>query len=76
MNGLVRKFAQIKEICENTSENLNNFAFNSVLLSFLGFGKLRAHILYNEQLWANCEVHIAWCMSENVQKIDFKGNQV
>jgi hypothetical protein len=30
---------------ENTKETLNFFAFNSILLSFLGFGKIRAHIL-------------------------------
>ena len=49
------------KICENTSENLNYFAFNSVLLSFLGFGKLRAHVLYTEQWWAKCQVHLTWC---------------
>jgi hypothetical protein len=38
-----------KKHCENTSEKLNIFAFNSVLLSFLGFGKLRADIFSAEQ---------------------------
>ena len=30
--------------------HLNNFSFNSVLLSILGVGKLKAHILYSDVL--------------------------
>jgi hypothetical protein len=41
LDGLVRKFGQIWKICENTFENLNILAFNYILLSFLGFVKLR-----------------------------------
>ena len=63
--------------CEREKiKNINIFAFNSVLLSFLGFGKLSAHILYTEHWCANSQVHIKWCMSENTQKIDFYGPQV
>jgi hypothetical protein len=39
LDGLLRKFAQIEKICEKTLENLNIFALNSILLSFLWFGK-------------------------------------
>jgi hypothetical protein len=37
--------------------NLNIFALYSILISFLGFGKLRADILYPEQWYADCQVH-------------------
>ena len=49
---------------------MNCFPFNSVYFSFLGFGKLRANMLYTEEWDANCQVHITWCMSEKVQKIN------
>jgi hypothetical protein len=71
LDGLVRKFAWIYEMCENTLKLLNIFAFNSVLLSFLDVGKLRAHILFTEEMCANWHVHFTWCMSENAPKIVF-----
>ena len=70
LDGLIRKLAQIYEMCENTKV-LNIFALNSVLLSFLDVGKLRAHILFTEELCANWHVHFTWCMSENAPKIGF-----
>ena len=36
------------------------FAFNAVLLDFLGFVIQRAHILYAKQWCANCQIQITW----------------
>ena len=69
--GFVGYFAQILKLCKNSSKNSNIFVFNSIVLSFLGFGKLGAYILYAEQLCANCQVHKTLCMSEKAQKIVF-----
>jgi hypothetical protein len=48
------------------------FSFNSVLLSFLCFDKLRAYIVYSEQKWSNCQANIPWFLSGRAWQIGLR----